>query len=252
MTPLEIVLWVVLPYAAIVTFLVGHVIRYRYDKFGWTSRASQTYGSRLLAWGSPLFHYGILMVFAGHVIGLLIPREWTAFFGIDEHAYHLLATWGGSIAAALTIAGLALLLFRRGTLKRMFRVTTGMDVLMYVLLAGTIAFGAIATVQHQVLGAGYEYRGTISPWIRSLLLFQPEPGLMAAVPLAFQLHVLSATALFAVWPFTRLVHVLSAPIGYLFRPYVVYRSRDRYLGARKPRPGWARAAHPPPQKARQR
>lgn len=244
MNNLDVLLWIAFPYVAAASFIVGHILRYRYDQYGWTSRSSQLYESKLLKWGSPLFHYGMLAVIAGHVIGLLIPREWLEFIGIDDHIYHLGATWLGTAAAAVTVIGMVILLARRGAVKRVFRVTSPMDVVMYIFLVATIAFGTIAVVQFQLLGAGYDYRGSVSPWIRSLILMQPDVTLMAGVPFAFQLHVLTATALFAIWPFTRLVHVLSAPIWYLLRPYVVYRSRDTKLGARKPRPGWNRSTLP--------
>jgi respiratory nitrate reductase, gamma subunit len=244
MSPVDILLWVAFPYAAIAVFIVGHILRYRYDQFGWTSRSSQTYENRLLRWGSPMFHYGILMVFGGHVVGLLVPKEWLEFFGVTEHSYHLGATWLGSLAAALTIAGLGILLIRRGTVRRVTLGTTAMDKVMYVFLAGTIVFGTTATILYQVLGAGYDYRGSISPWVRSLLIAQPDPSLMTNVPFFFQLHVLSATALVLLWPVTRLVHVFSAPLGYLVRPYIVYRSRDQHLGARKPRRGWEKSEPP--------
>lgn len=71
----QVILWVAIPYAAMAVFVVGHLWRYRYDRFGWTTRSSQTYENRLLRWGSPMFHIGILMVIAGHVVGLFIPRE---------------------------------------------------------------------------------------------------------------------------------------------------------------------------------
>jgi nitrate reductase gamma subunit len=244
MSILDTLLWVAIPYAAAASFIVGHIFRWRYDQFGWTSRSSQSYESKLLRWGSPLFHYGILAVFAGHVVGLLIPKEWLEFFGITEHIYHLGATWVGSIAAVATVIGIVLLLIRRGAVRRVAKVTTPMDIVMYVFLAGTIFFGTIATVTHQVFGGGYDYRESISPWIRGLFYLSPDVSLMAGVPLLFQLHVLTAMALFAIWPFTRLVHVFSAPLPYLVRPYVVYRSRDRQLGARTARRGWARSERP--------
>lgn len=241
-TYVDVLLWVAFPYVAAVSFIVGPILRYRYDKFGWTSRSTQTYESKLLKWGSPMFHYGILGVFAGHVVGLLIPREWLEFFGINEHLYHLGATWVGTIVALITIAGIVILLSRRGAIRRVARVTTVMDVVMYALLTATIVLGTIAVIQFQVLGAGYDYRGTISPWSRSLIVFQPDASLMVGVPLMFQLHALTATALFLIWPYTRLVHVMSVPLGFLFRPYIVYRSRDAHRGARAIPRGWEPSA----------
>ena len=169
MSALDILLWVAFPYTAIAVFIVGHILRYRFDQFGWTSRSSQTYENRLLRWASPMFHYGILMVFGGHIVGLLVPKEWLEVFGVTEHVYHLGATWLGSVAAVLTIAGLVLLLIRRRLTPRVMLATTVMDKTMYVLLAGTILCGTTATILYQVLGAGYDYRGTISPWVRGLL-----------------------------------------------------------------------------------
>lgn len=244
MTVINILLWVGLPYAAAGAFIVGHIFRWRYDQYGWTSRSSQGYESKLLSWGSPLFHYGILAVFAGHIVGLLVPKEWIEFFGVSETAYHLGATWGGAIAAAVTVVGIVLLLSRRGAIRRVTRVTTPMDVVMYVFLVTAIAFGTIANLAYQVFGSGYDYRETISPWIRSLGDLQPNVQLMVGVPLLFQLHIITALLLFMIWPFTRLVHVFSVPVMYLFRPYVVYRSRDMRLGARATPRGWARSSRP--------
>src|SRR4030095_12454599 len=80
----NVILWVAVPYIAIAVFVVGHYWRYRYDKFGWTTRSSQLYENRLLRLGSPLFHFGILLVVVGHVGGLLIPKTWTEAVGISE------------------------------------------------------------------------------------------------------------------------------------------------------------------------
>jgi len=237
---LDIVLWVVLPYVALTVFIAGHVWRYRYDKFGWTTRSSQLYESRLLRIGSPLFHFGILFVAIGHIGGLLIPESWTEAAGISETAYHAVALGIGTIAGVCTLAGAAILIYRRRTVGPVFSATTRNDKAMYVSLTLTIALGLSATVAANVVGGGYDYRETISPWFRSIFYLQPDPDLMTGVPVLFQLHAISALLLFAAWPFTRLVHMLTAPLGYLTRPYIVYRSRDTRLGARPPRRGWER------------
>lgn len=241
---MSVLLWVVLPYVCFAVFVLGHIWRYRYDKFGWTTRSSQTYENTLLRWGSPMFHLGILMVIAGHAVGLLIPREWLYAIGITEEMYHVGATVLGSFAAALTLAGLLILIYRRRTVAAVFLATTVMDKIMYVFLGLTLLLGTAATVVYQVFGGGFHYRETVSPWIRQLIILQPQPALMTDVPLLFQLHVLCASLLFALWPFTRLVHVFSAPVGYLFRPYIVYRSRDEQRGSRAPKRGWAPVATP--------
>jgi nitrate reductase gamma subunit len=240
MNALEILLWVVLPYVSLAIFVVGHYWRYRYDKFGWTTRSTQLYERKLLRWGSPLFHFGILFALGGHVIGLGIPKSWTEAVGVSEAAYHAVAIGIGAIAGVCTLVGLAILIYRRRTVGPVFSATTKNDKFMYVVLTATILFGLSNTVLGVPGQEGTDYRDTVSPWFRSIFTFQPEPGLMGEAGLGFQLHALSALVLFAIWPFTRLVHVFSAPIGYLTRPYIVYRSRDRQLGARTPARGWER------------
>lgn len=231
----------VLPYICGASFIVGHIWRWRFDQFGWTTRSSEIYEKKILNIASPMFHFGILMVVAGHAVGLLVPESWTHAIGISEEAYHVVATVAGSIAAVFTVVGLALLIYRRRTTRTVFVATTRMDKLMYLMLATTLAAGTWATFAEQVLGwesGGYNYRESISPWLRSLFTFNPDLALMDGIPWAFAVHIVSALLLFAVWPFTRLVHVWSAPLAYVFRPYVVYRSRDAQRGNREHRPGW--------------
>ncbi|MBD9736244.1 respiratory nitrate reductase subunit gamma [Streptomyces sp. H28] len=235
-----ILLWVVLPYVSLAVFVLGHVWRYRYDKFGWTTRSSQLYERRLLRIGSPLFHFGILLVLLGHIGGLLVPESWTEAAGISEHTYHVLAVVLGVAAGVATVGGMIILIYRRRTVGPVFSATTVNDKAMYLSLAVTIGLGLAATVAANVVGGGYNYRETISPWFRSVFALQPDPDLMTGTPLLFQLHALSALLLFAFWPFTRLVHMLTAPLGYLTRPYIVYRSRDERLGTRPPHRGWER------------
>ncbi|HEX6470970.1 MAG TPA: respiratory nitrate reductase subunit gamma [Streptosporangiaceae bacterium] len=237
---LGLLLWVGLPYVTIAIFVIGHYWRYRYDKFGWTTRSSQLYENRLLRVGSPLFHFGILVVLLGHVGGLVIPENWTAAAGISEHSYHVVAVALGTVSGFCTLVGLAILIYRRRTVGPVFSATTKNDKLMYAVLTLVIVLGLAATVVANLAGGGYDYRETVSPWFRSVFYLRPRAELMDGVPVLFQLHALSALVLFCIWPFTRLVHMLTAPVGYLTRPYIVYRSRDVRLGNRPPRRGWER------------
>jgi nitrate reductase gamma subunit len=240
---MDVFLWVIVPYLCLATFVVGHFWRYRYDKFGWTTRSSQLYEDRLLRIGSPLFHFGMLGVVGGHVIGLLVPESWTEAVGLSTEGYHVIAVGGGLLAGIACLAGLAILVYRRRTVGPVFSATTPMDKVMYAFLGTAIVLGMWNTIAGSVFAVGghYDYREGVSVWYRSFLAFQPEPELMADAPIGFQLHALVAFALFALWPFTRLVHVFSAPVGYLTRPYIVYRSRDVHtgqLGSHRPRRGW--------------
>jgi nitrate reductase gamma subunit len=241
----DVFLWGVVPYLSMLVFALGTVWRYRYDKFGWTTRSSQLYEANVLRWGSPMFHFGVLLVLVGHVGGLLVPKAWTEAVGITEHAYHLMAVFLGTVAGLCTVLGMAVLILRRRLTGPVFAATTRNDKAMYVVLAAVILLGLVATVRANVAGDGYDYRETISPWFRSLFYLSPDPQIIAGVPTTFQAQVLAAFALFAVWPFTRLIHAFSAPVGYLTRPYVVYRGRDARAdgarpGLRPARPGWDR------------
>jgi nitrate reductase gamma subunit len=236
---LDTILWVVVPYVCLAVFAVGHFWRYRYDKFGWTTRSSQLYESRLLRLGSPLFHFGILFVLGGHVMGLGVPKSWTEAVGISEDAYHVMAVGIGSVAGFCTLVGMAILVYRRRTVGPVFSATTKMDKTMYLVLATVIVLGLANTLIANVIDH-YDYREGVSVWFRGIFRLDPRPELMAEAPLGFQLHGLAAFLLFALWPFTRLVHVFSAPLGYLTRPYIVYRSRADALGNRPPRRGWER------------
>jgi nitrate reductase gamma subunit len=238
---LDVVLFVAVPYIAIAVFAVGHYWRYRYDKFGWTTRSSQLYEKRLLRLGSPLFHFGILLVLVGHIGGLLVPESWTDAAGISESAYHAVAVTLGTIAGVCTLGGAAILIYRRRTVGPVFSATTRNDKAMYVLLIATLVLGLGTTVLGNATGHPHDYRLTVAPWFRSIFYFHPDTDLILRAPIGFRLHVLAAWALFAFWPFSRLVHVFSAPLGYLTRPYIVYRSRDVRLGARAPRRGWERS-----------
>ncbi|MGF0169069.1 respiratory nitrate reductase subunit gamma [Streptomyces sp. Marseille-Q5077] len=231
-------LWGVLPYVVFALLVAGLIWRHRYDRFGWTTRSSQIYESKLLNIASPAFHYGILFVLVGHLVGLFVPESWTDALGVSEHTYHLFSLYGGTAAGVLTVAGIVLLIYRRRTKAPVFRATTANDKVMYVVLAAAIVMGMIAKLSHSS-GDGYNYRESIAPWARSLFTLQPDLDRMAGVPVLYEVHAVIGMVLIALVPYTRLVHMFSAPVQYLFRPYVVYRSRDpRQLGPRPERRGW--------------
>ncbi len=236
----NLLLWVVLPYVTAATLVVGLIWRYRYDKFGWTTRSSQLYETRIMRIASPLFHFGALAVIGGHFLGLLIPQSWTDAWGVEEHLYHSLTMPLSLTAGTATIVGMALLIYRRRSNARVFQRTTANDKVMYVFLASAIVLGVSASwFASGLFGEGHNYREDVSVWARSILMFQPQPEHMAAAPMIFQLHVVAGLLLFSVWPFTRLVHVLSAPLQYVVRPYVVYRTKTPHsTGSRATRRGW--------------
>ena len=238
MSWLDTLLWGIAPYLTVAVLVGGTVWRYRYDKFGWTTRSSELYESRLLRIGSPLFHFGLLVVIVGHVIGLVIPKRLTDAVGVSQQVYHVQALLLGGVAGFATLIGIAILIYRRRTTGPVFRATTANDKLMYVVLVAAIVVGLATTLLGASGGEENNYRLTVAPWFRSLFVLRPDITAMRDAGFAFQLHTLIGMALFAIWPFTRLVHAFTVPVGYLFRPYVVYRSRTEGLATRPARRGW--------------
>jgi nitrate reductase gamma subunit len=151
---MNVLLWVVYPYVAIAVLVGGLIWRYRYDKFGWTTRSSQLYESAVLRWGSPLFHFGVLMVLIGHIGGLLIPKSWTEAVGVTEHTYHLTAVFVGTVAGLCTLIGMIILIARRRLTGRVFAATTKNDKVMYVVLASVIVMGLWTTARPSRRGSG--------------------------------------------------------------------------------------------------
>ncbi|HET7305322.1 MAG TPA: respiratory nitrate reductase subunit gamma [Segeticoccus sp.] len=215
--------WVILPYIAMAVFVVGHIWRWRYDQYGWTSRSTQLQERKVLKWGAPLFHYGTFAAIMGHVIGILVPKSWVEAIGVNEHAYHLFSASAGLLAAALVIGGVLALALRRLLIPRVRATTTPVDWIALVLLGIMVGLGIATTAINAPMG--YDYRDTISVWFRSLFTGVVDVGVPESAPVIFQVHAIAAWVLFLLWPFTRLVHAWSYPLWYLWRPYVLYRSR---------------------------
>jgi nitrate reductase gamma subunit len=230
----ELVLYAVLPYAAIATFLVGHWWRYRRDQYRWGARSTQLLESRWLMYGSTLFHFGALAAIGGHVLGILIPISWTREVGLSDDAYHVISAVGGIAAGAAVILGFIVLALRRARFPRVRATTTHMDLAVFGLLALVIVTGMLCTLTSN-LGEEIHYRETVAPYFRSLFALDPRPELMTGgeVTLIFQLHVIGAWLLYALWPFSRLVHAWSIPVDWLRRSPIPYRGR--VAAARSPR-----------------
>jgi len=224
----DIFWWVIFPYITGTIMIFGLLYRYAFRQLTWAAPSTNFLEKKWLRIGSPLFHYGIIFAFIGHVMGMVIPMEFYQSLGISDHAYHIGAIWGGGLAGLMVVFGLVILLIRKITIDPVRIKATFADfftVLALLFVAGT---GTYMTIIYNTTVVAYEYRETIGPWFRSLFIFQPKYELMGGVPFIFKLHVVSAFALFASIPFTRLVHIFSFPIRYPARPPQQYRSRSNY------------------------
>jgi nitrate reductase gamma subunit len=144
-TGAEIFWWVAVPYFALGVFVIGHIWRWRYDQYGWTSRSTQLQEQRMLKWGGPIFHYATFAAIGGHVLGILVPAEFTNFIGIPDHVYHRFAAIAGTVAAVLVILGVVILAGRRLLVPRVRATTSPVDWLALVLLLVIIITGIIPT-----------------------------------------------------------------------------------------------------------
>jgi len=228
-----VLLYAVLPYAALAVFAFGTAWRYRNDQYGWGARSTQFLESRVLRFGSTIFHLGVLAAIGGHVLGILVPRSWTAAVGLSDSAYHVLAVVGGVSAGAAVLAGFLALLYRRLRFPRVRVTTTRMDLAVFAMLALGIVTGLLATLTN--LGDSVDYRETVAPYFRQIFVLDPQPELMTGggVSLIFQIHVVGVWFLYALWPFSRLVHAWSIPVDFLRRSPIPYRSRTGRPRARR-------------------
>jgi nitrate reductase gamma subunit len=214
----------VLPYIALTIFVGGTIIRYMFFERGWTTKSSEFLSKKDLKWANPIFHLGLLMAFGGHFVGILVPKFVTEAAGTDEAAYHMMSLGGGLPAGALFLLGFLLLLKRRFAGSDYMKVNTStMDKWLYLVLFLTIISGCIGTLSN--IPGAFDYRESIAPWFRSLLMMQPDVSYMSGVPAVFQFHMMMWMLLAILFPFTRLVHCLSLPFEYLFRSNIIYRKK---------------------------
>jgi nitrate reductase gamma subunit len=220
--------WIIYPYLALATMILGSVYRYAHNPMSWGSRSSEILEKRWLRWGSQLFHWGILFVIVGHVMGLLVPMSAYQAMGISSHLYHENADILGAIAGLMTWVGLVILLLRRLGNIRVRRNSSVSDLVSLGLLFIVVTTGDYLTIVRNNIVGPYEYRATVGPWVRGLLVLHPNASLMTHVPAIFQVHIILAFLLFAIWPFTRLVHVFSLPLAHVRRAPIQYRDREQY------------------------
>jgi nitrate reductase gamma subunit len=208
----------VFPYLCLTTFVVGHAYRYVTDRYGWNARSSEFLEKKTLWAGSVLFHWGIVFTFLGHAGGLLIPQSVFDRFGIDSQTHMNIAYWSGLAVGIAAFVGALLLLKRRLTHPRVQAVSR---------LNDTFTIGALVLVVgvglYNVVFGHYNVLYTVAPWIRGIVTFSPDAMLMKAVPLSYKIHVIAAWALLGFSPFSRLVHIWSAPVFYFFRRRILFR-----------------------------
>lgn len=217
----------VFPYVAIILAVVVTLWRYFDNRFSYSSLSSQFLEDRQLFWGSVPWHYGILFILIGHLVGFLIPRTVLVWNGVPLRLYVL---EGAALAfGLLALWGLIVLVFRRAANARIRAVTSAMDLVLLIALLAQVAAGVGIAVFYR-WGSSW-YAGVAVPYLWSILGLRPDVGPVSNLPFLAQFHVVGAFVIVALMPFTRLVHLLSLPYSYLWRPNQVV-IWNRRAGAR--------------------
>ncbi|HRY26048.1 MAG: respiratory nitrate reductase subunit gamma [Geminicoccaceae bacterium] len=212
------------PYIALAVMIAGSIIRYDREPYSWRSGSSQMLRKKQLFWGSNLFHFGILFLFFGHLVGLLTPH-WGYSWAFDASVKQLVAVIAGGIAGVVCFVGLTLLLHRRLTDPRIRSTSTTMDIAILVILWVQLSLGLL-TLPFSLSHSDGGTMMTLAEWAQRILTFRGDAAiLVAGVDWPYQVHIILGLTIFLLFPFSRLVHIWSVPVRYVWRPgYQVVRS----------------------------
>ncbi len=226
--------FIVVPYVAWTLAILVGLYRYFTNRFSYSSLSSELLEKRQLLWGSVPFHYGLILILLAHILAGLFPGV-TAMVLSAPIGLAVLELIGMALGL-FTIVGLAALIIRRLGHETLQRVTSPMDWIVLALLAAQVLTG-VGIALFSRWGSRW-YLDTAVPWMRSLFVFQPDPSAVLPLPAFIQFHLVNGFVLILLFPFTRLVHIFTVPIPYLWRPYqlVIWNRRSQ------PRAGMGKAA----------
>lgn len=227
--------FIALPYIAVIVFLVGTIYRYRSTSFSYSSLSSQFLEGKKLFWGSIPFHIGILVVFFGHLTAFMFPRE--TLLWNSEPVRLIILEVSAFIFGLSVLFGLIMLFYRRITNARLRVVTTKMDIFIELFLIVEVVLGCWIALGYR-WGSSW-FAADLSPYLWSIVKLSPQIDAVSAMPVVIKLHIIIAFLIVLIFPFTRLVHFLVAPLHYITRPYqVVIWNWDR-KAIRDPNTPWS-------------
>lgn len=220
------------PYIALSVFLVGSLVRFDTDQYGWRSKSSQFLRRKQLVWGSILFHVGILGILIGHAGGLLTPIAVFDALGISHAFKQMTAIVVGGFFGTMCFVGILLLLHRRLFDRRIRKTSSPSDIGVLAILFVQLTLGML-TIPLSLGHPDGEEMVKFMSWAQGIVALQPSASAyIEGVPLVFRAHIFLGLTIFLIFPFTRLVHVWSAPVAYLTRRYQVVRTKARPALAR--------------------
>jgi len=232
MSALHGFLFQVYPYICFAVFLVGSLIRFDQNQYTWKTNSSQLLRAGTLRWGSNLFHFGILFLFFGHLVGLFTPH---AVYGVFMSAAtkQMLAVVAGGVAGLVCFVGLSLLLYRRIFDPRIRLTSHRTDIAILVILWVQLVVGMI-TLPYSYQHADGSVMLILADWAQRIVTLRPvDATALSALAWPYLFHIVFGMTIFLLFPFSRLVHVWSgfATVAFLFRPHQVVRSRRLNLPA---------------------
>lgn len=220
-------LFSIFPYVSLAIFIVVTLYRAVYRPFSISSLSSQLLERKKLYWGSIPFHYGIILVLLFHLLALLFPRGLVLWNSQPIRLY--LLELSGLALGLWSLAGLIILVWRRLFESRLQVVSTPLDLVVLLLLLVSVATGVLTATSYRF--GSIWFTGIFTPYLWSILRLVPRPELVAPLPWVIRLHVLNFFVLLAVFPFSRLVHIITLPLGYLLRPWqIIIWGRKRVEG----------------------
>ena len=222
---LNVFLFGIYPYICLTILLLGSLVRFDREPYSWKSDSSQILRNRQLALGSNLFHYGVLVVIAGHFVGFLMPEPMVMWL-MSPTQHQLLAMVVGGIAGVIALVGILILTHRRFADQRVRANSRKWDLAILLMLLLQLALGVL-TVPYSAQDMSGAHFEILVAYVQGVVTLRPDPALLQGTPWVYQVHILLGFTIFLVSPFTRMVHIWSglASIVFLIRPYQLVRSR---------------------------
>ena len=217
----------VYPYLCLATFVLGSWIRFDHEQYTWKSDSSQLLSNNGMRLASNFFHIGIIAIFFGHFVGLLTPHSVFTALGVSDMAHQGIAILAGAIFGTLALVGGLGLWLRRLLNRRVRAASRWMDINILGWILLTLVMG-LSTLPYSI---GHAEHGDatvmlrLADWLQSVITLQPNPDLLRGVDSVFKMHIFLGMSVFLFFPFTRLVHIWSAPFGYLFRANQIVRAK---------------------------
>jgi len=216
------VAFAIYPYISLSLLIFGSIYRYLKNPHSWHSKSSEILeNDRAMMIGSNVFHYGIILALLGHIGGLLTPQRFYDHIGFSKSMHLAVATGVGIIVGWAAVVGLFILTFRRLLRKRILATSDTTDFITLFLLLVIAGIGTYNVTFERWENVLYD----VAPWLRSIFLLSPKYELLDKVPLTYKVHILAVWTFLIFYPFSRLVHITSAPVTYLYRTWILFRRR---------------------------